>query len=325
MGYNIEFKELRREFRMGGMFLGKKITAVDRVSFAIKSEEPWILSIVGESGSGKTTLARMLLRLLDMSGGDILIDDTPISVYSKNKKNFYKKVQPIFQNPFTAFSSRRTVESYLFETCLRLDLAKNRSEALEMVKRALRSVGLEYDHVKGKFTSQFSGGELQRISIARSLIPKPSIIIADEPVAMIDASMRMNIVNLFKSLTSEYKVSFIYITHDLSTAYYISDYIAAMYRGNLIEFGDARTILDKPAHPYMELLLESIPRVGKRWDDDMVLPDFEHKEYSLLGCKFAGRCPYTKEECRTKPPEMIHLSEKQRVLCCKYNDTKEFL
>jgi peptide/nickel transport system ATP-binding protein len=317
MSYSIEFRELTKEFRIGGLILGKKITAVDNISFSIKSEEPWILSIVGESGSGKTTLARMLLHLLDRTKGDILIDGVPLNEFSRNKKNFYKKVQPIFQNPFTAFSRRRIVENYLFETCLRLDLAKNRTEALEIISKTLNSVGLEYAHIKGKFPSQFSGGELQRISIARALIPKPSIIVADEPVAMIDASMRMNIVNLFRSLSRDYQVNFIYITHDLSTAYYVSDYIAAMYRGNLIEFGDARAILDKPAHPYMEMLLESIPRVGVHWDENMALPDFEQAEYGLKGCRFSGRCPYKREECTASRPGMHVLSDKQRVLCCK--------
>ncbi|MFP3089718.1 ABC transporter ATP-binding protein [Treponema sp. TIM-1] len=321
MSHRIEFRELTKEFRIGGLILGKKITAVDHISFSITSEEPWILSIVGESGSGKTTLARMLLHLLDKTKGDILIDNVPLNkLFSRDKKDFYKKVQPIFQNPFTAFSRRRIVENYLFETCLRLDLAKNRTEALGIISKTLNSVGLEYSQVKGKFPSQFSGGELQRISIARALIPKPSIIVADEPVAMIDASMRMNIVNLFKSLKNDYNVSFIYITHDLSTAYYVSDYIATLYRGNLIEFGNAQDVLNKPGHPYTELLLDSIPRVGKLWDDNMVLPDLESREYRLEGCKFAARCPYARDVCREKRPDMVDLEGNHRVLCYKYRN-----
>jgi peptide/nickel transport system ATP-binding protein len=137
---------------------------------------------------------------------------------------------------------------------------------------------------------------------------------------MIDASMRMNIVNLFKSLKNDYNVSFIYITHDLSTAYYVSDYIVTLYRGNLIEFGNAQDVLNKPAHPYTELLLESIPRVGKRWDDNMALPDLESKEYRLGGCKFVTRCPYAKDMCREKRPAMINLEGDHQVLCYKYNN-----
>jgi peptide/nickel transport system ATP-binding protein len=322
MGNNIEIRDLTREFRMGSMIFGTRITAVDHVSLKIESDKPWIMSIVGESGSGKTTLARMFLRLLDATSGDIFIGETPISSYSRDKKQFYRKVQPIFQNPFTSFSTRKPVDSYLFETALNLHIAKDRSDAVRIINDALRSVGLEYDQVKGKYSSQFSGGELQRISIARALIPKPSLILADEPVAMIDASMRMNIVNLFKSLKNDYNVSFIYITHDLSTAYYVSDYIATLYRGNLIEFGNAQDVLNKPAHPYTELLLESIPRVGKLWDDTMALPDLESKEYRLGGCKFVTRCPCAKDICRGTRPAMVNLNGNHQVLCYKYSESE---
>jgi len=323
MEYNISIDDLTREFRLGSMFFGTKITAVDHVSLTIKSDKPWIMSVVGESGSGKTTLARMILRLLDATSGNIFIGDVPISSYSRDKKQFFRKVQPIFQNPFTSFSPRRTVDSYLFETTLNLKIAKDRKEAEKIICDVLSSVGLEYGQIKGKYSNQFSGGELQRISIARALIPKPSLILADEPVAMIDASLRMNIVNLFKSLKNDYNVSFIYITHDLSTAYYVSDYIATLYRGNLIEFGNAQEILNNPAHPYTELLLESIPRVGKKWDDSMVLPDLESKEYRLGACKFVTRCPYAKEICHQKRPEMVVLPEGHQVLCNKHNNYEE--
>lgn len=317
---SIEIKNLTQEYRMGSMIFGTKITAVDHVSLKIESDKPWIMSIVGESGSGKTTLARMILRLSEPVSGDIFIGGEPLSAYSKNKKQFYRKVQPIFQNPFTSFSARRTVDSYLFETALNLEIARNRGEAERIITGVLNSVGLEYGQVKGKYTSQFSGGELQRISIARALIPKPALIVADEPVAMIDASLRMNIVNLFKALKNDYSINFIYITHDLSTAYYVSDYIAALYRGNLIEFGSAREILNSPAHPYTELLLESIPRVGKKWDETLPLPDLESKEYLLAGCKFASRCLYAQDICRQRQPEMAELSGKHQVLCRRHRN-----
>lgn len=315
----LELNSLSRHFKIGGMLMGKKIVAVDRVNIRLPGDKPQIMSIVGESGSGKTTLAKMILRLLEPSSGDIVIDGVPLSHYGKRKhrKQFLKLVQPIFQNPFTSFSMRKTVDTYLFETARNLDVAGSNKEAKAIVTDVLKSVGLEFAQVAGKYPNQFSGGELQRISIARALIPKPRLIVADEPVAMIDASLRMNIVNLFRRLKDEYNVNFIYITHDLSTAYYISDYIATMYRGNLIEYGHARSILNHPAHPYTELLLDSIPRVGNKWDDDMALPDLEAKEYGLQGCKFANRCRYARDVCRGSEPPMVELEDEHGVLCFK--------
>lgn len=318
----LEINRLYRVFRIGGMIMGTKITAVDNVSIELPSNESWILSIVGESGSGKTTLARMILGLLDASSGEIEIGGKSISCHMKHKKEFYKTVQPIFQNPFTTFSMKRTVDSYLYETALNLNMAESREEAKEIITETLSRIGLSYSQVKGKYPNQFSGGELQRISIARALIANPEIIVADEPVAMIDASLRMNIVNIFKDLKEEYGVSFVYITHDLSTAYYVSDYIATMYKGSLIEFGNAKEILKHPCHPYTELLLDSIPRVGAKWNerDRLHMGDAEDKNTQLHGCKFARRCPYVKEACTRQLPEMILLNPNHRTQCIKYCD-----
>lgn len=230
-------------------------------------------------------------------------------------RRFRLDVQPIFQNPFEAFSSRKSVDKYLFNTARRLGIAKNKAEATQRVDEALHSVGLSLDVVRGKYSNQFSGGELQRVSIARALITKPKIIIADEPVAMIDASMKMNIVNLFKDLRDKYGISFIYITHDLSTAYYVSDYIATLYRGCLIEYGTAKDIMENPAHPYTKLLMDSVPRVGDKWKQDVAMPDMEDKEYSVTHCKFAARCPYVTDECVKTRPHMVDLGGEREVLC----------
>lgn len=316
----LEIKNLDRVFRIGGMIMGHKIKAVDNVSIQMPSDRAWIMSVVGESGSGKTTLARMVLGLLDISGGDITIGGKSIQHHMKHKKGFYRMVQPIFQNPFTAFSMKRTVESYLYETSLNLGMAKNKEEARALITETLGRVGLGYEQVKGKYPNQFSGGELQRISIARALITRPKVIVADEPVAMIDASLRMNIVNIFKSLKEEYGVSFVYITHDLSTAYYVSDYIATMYKGSMIEFGRAREVLEHPGHPYTELLLDSIPKVGDKWTakDRLRMGDAEDKVVRTAGCKFARRCPYAKDACLQAPPPMVGLEGEHRSLCIKH-------
>jgi peptide/nickel transport system ATP-binding protein len=315
----MEIHDISKKFKIGGMILGTTIVAVEDVNLSLPADKPWIFSIVGESGSGKTTLAKMILRLLDQTKGEISVEGVPLSTASRrNRKEFYKLVQPIFQNPFSTFSTRKTVDTYLYETALNLDVVPDRDSAKEEIIKILATVGLEYNAVAGKYPNQFSGGELQRISIARALLVRPKIIVADEPVAMIDASLRMNIVNLFKKLKVDFNVNFIYITHDLSTAYYVSDYLATMYRGNIIEFGNARVILENPMHPYTRLLLDSIPRVGLRWDDEMVLPDLESKEYLLGGCKFCMRCSQARDKCKAQKPVMITMDDKRQVLCFLY-------
>ena len=314
--YLLKLDSLCRSFRLGGFVLGTKIMAVDHVSLQLPKGKPCIISVVGESGSGKTTLARMILGLLDKTSGEIEINGKKLKDFEK--KEFYRFVQPIFQNPFSAFSSRKKVETYLFETAMNVAGCKNKQVAEELITKTLQSVGLEYAVIKKKYPNQFSGGELQRISIARALIPDPKLLIADEPVAMVDASLRMNIVNLFKRLRDEYQVSIIYVTHDLSTAYYVSDYIATMYRGNVIEFGNARCILENPAHPYTELLLDSIPKVGQKWEKGIALPDIEGKEYAKEACRFSARCPYVMEQCRQNKPDLIPVEKGHMVLCHKF-------
>jgi peptide/nickel transport system ATP-binding protein len=179
-------------------------------------------------------------------------------------------VQPIFQNPFEAFSRYRTIDSYLYETATRV-ARLGKTDAIAAMEEALSVVGLDYKDVRGKYPNQFSGGELQRASVARALIPHPSLIIADEPVSMIDASRRLLIINLFMALKQEYKTSFLYITHDLATAYYISDYTAVMNRGTVVEFGEAHQVLQNPQHEYTRLLLSSIPALDHKWSDELVV------------------------------------------------------
>jgi len=290
----LEIKGVSKIFRVGGMIRGKKLVAVDDVTLSIDNDKPVILSVVGESGCGKSTLCKMVLRLHNPDMGDIVLDGQSYrDKKSYNAKQFKLEVQPIFQNPYESFSARKPVDSYLFNTALRLGIAKNKAEATNLVDDALKSVGLSLAVVKGKYPTQFSGGELQRVSIARALITRPKLIIADEPVAAIDASMKMNIVNLFKELKDKYKVSFIYI-----------------------EYGPAKEIMDEPAHPYTELLMSAVPRIGDKWaDDDMALPDMESKEYSITYCKFAPRCPYATDECRKSRPGETYLNDVRKVMC----------
>jgi peptide/nickel transport system ATP-binding protein len=265
----LEVEALGRVYRRGGAFSRARLTAVDDVSFVI-DDRPQVYSIVGESGSGKTTLARMILRLVEPTTGSIRLLGRPLTGDHKERipsLEFRRLVQPIFQNPFEAFSAYLPVETYLRRTALNLEVARTDAEAREAVHAALQSVGLTFDRVRGKFVRQFSGGELQRISVARALIPNPRLIVADEPVSMVDASMRMNIVNLFRQIVEAKGVSFIYITHDLSTAYYLSDHVSIMKTGRIVEQGKPAQILDHPKDAYTAELMAAIPTIGHRWPE----------------------------------------------------------
>lgn len=314
----LKTENLTKVYKLGGFLRRTTINALDDVNLAVDSDVPVIISLVGESGSGKTTLAKVILQLVAPTKGRAVVYDRLVAGKGEkpDRHQFLSSVQPIFQNPFESFSSHRTVDTYLQETAIRVNhMAQD--EADDAVAEALAHVGLTYADVKGKFPNQFSGGELQRVSIARALIPTPDIIVADEPVSMIDASLRMNIINLFLSLKEEYNRSFLYITHDLATAYYISDYLAVMYRGAIVEFGEAKTILGNPQHPYTQLLLASIPDVTHRWNrkQDVSMSDIETKEYQFAGCRFSNRCPLAEDICRSERPAAIHKEDGRDVYC----------
>lgn len=313
----LKTENLNKVYRLGSLLRRIKINALDDVNLEVKSEEPVIISLVGESGSGKTTLAKVLLRLIQPNSGDAVVYDRIVAGEGalKEKTTFLKSVQPIFQNPFEGFSTYHSVDAYLQTTAMRI-LGLTRSDSVEAMTTALNAVGLKYADVRGKYPNQFSGGELQRISVARALIPHPSMIIADEPVSMIDASMRMNVINLFLSLKQDYETSFLYITHDLATAYYISDYIAVLYRGCIVEFGPARSILSNPGHPYTRLLLDSIASSRIKWSrTGFVSSDIETEEYQFQGCKFGNRCPIAEDKCIVERPPAIKTTDGREVYC----------
>jgi ABC-type oligopeptide transport system ATPase subunit len=262
----LKAEHLNKVYRLGSFTHRISIKALNDVNLTVESDEPMIVSLVGESGSGKTTLAKTILRLVQPTSGQATVYDRVVAGAGRkpDKTEFLRTVQPIFQNPFEAFSRYRTIDAYLYETATRV-AQLDRDAAILAIEEALASVGLEYADVRGKYPNQFSGGELQRASVARALIPHPSLIVADEPVSMIDASRRMIIINLFLTLKEQYKTSFLYITHDLATAYYISDYIAVMHRGSIVEFGPGKQVLSDPQHSYTKLLLDSIPTIKHKW------------------------------------------------------------
>jgi peptide/nickel transport system ATP-binding protein len=234
-----------------------------------------------------------------------------------------KKVQPVFQNPFETFSPLRRVDAYLVDTAVNFGMAPNRRESVQIVDDALRNVGLSLEEVSRRYPHELSGGQIQRVSVARALISQPRVILADEPVSMVDASLRMEIVNLFRKLRDEQKVSVIYITHDLATAYYISDRIAIMLRGYVVESGPVFEVLEQPLHPYSQLLKESVPepepREKEAWTKHITLGATEVKEYGRVGCKFAGRCPHVMDICRQADPPDMQVGLRT-VKCYLYSD-----
>jgi peptide/nickel transport system ATP-binding protein len=311
----LEVENLTKVFTLGSVLSRVRITAVDDISFHIKPAE--IFALAGESGCGKSTTARIIMGFEHASAGVIIHRGRR---EGKNEKVWFTEgIQAIFQDPFGTFNPLRTVESYFFDTIRNYKLAKGRREATERIDAKLRLVGLSYEDLAAKYPSEFSGGQLQRISIARALLTDPKLIIADEPVSMVDASLRMSIVNLFKTLRDELGVSVLYITHDLATAYYVCDRIAIMFRGDIVEMGTVEQVLMDPKHPYTQLLRASIPEADptRRWQGEIRLTDTEEDEYLRQGCRFAGRCPLVMEICRTTPPPDLDVGG-VHVSCHKY-------
>lgn len=313
----LEINELTKRYSQGNMLARITLTAVDNVSFYIKPAE--IFTLAGESGCGKTTTAKIVLGFEEITTGQIFHNG---KLQTRNEKAWITEgVQAIFQDPFSTFNPLRTVDSYFHETVQNFRLTRSRQDAIKLIDEKLRLVGLTYQEFAGKYPNEFSGGQLQRISIARALVTDPKLIIADEPVSMVDASLRMSIVNLFKQLRDELGVSILYITHDLATAYYVSDRIAIMFRGNIVEMGTVEQVLMNPRHPYSKLLRDSIPQADptKRWDTNVTLAELEQEEYLRQGCKFAGRCPDVMDICKGVVPADIRV-EDVLVKCHLYSD-----
>lgn len=315
----LEVDRLTKIFFQGSLLSRTKITAVDEVSFHIEPGE--IFALAGESGCGKTTIAKIILDFEEKTSGDILYKGQERASAKDNRTWSREAVQAVFQDPFETFNPLRRVDRYFFEAVQNFKLAENREKAIELIAENLGAVGLSYDEFYGKYPSEFSGGQLQRVSIARSLLTDPKLLIADEPVSMVDASLRMSIVNLFRELRDEFNMSVLYITHDLATAYYVSDRIAIMFRGHLVEMGPVEQVLMEPKHPYTQLLKTSIPKADpqERWEEDIDLLETEEEEYLKRGCRFAGRCPFVMDVCKERVPPDVQVND-VLVKCFKYTE-----
>ncbi|MDI3473425.1 MAG: hypothetical protein PWQ48_1706 [Thermotogaceae bacterium] len=293
-------------FKMGSGFSRINITAVKDISLEIDLAKGEIFTLAGESGSGKTTLSRIILGIIEPTYGKVLYRNKNIFAMKRNeRRQFIKEVQVVSQNPFEAFNPLKKVESYLFKTAIRFGLARDKKGAIPHVEKALKAVGLSLAEINDRYPNELSGGQLQRVAIARSLITQPSMIVADEPVSMIDASLRMSIINLIKQLNEESKINFIYITHDLATAYYVSHKIAIMLKGEVVELGSI-DLLTEPLHPYTELLRTSIPepdpdKALEAIDKELVIS--KRNFDSDFACKFADRCPSKMKICEREEPK----------------------
>lgn len=321
----LDVQHVTQVFHIGGLIGGSRLVAVNDVSFSLDSARPEIFTLAGESGSGKTTLSRLLLHDLNPTQGKVLFEGRDVTQIRKRNEvmDLMKKVQPVFQNPFETFNPLRRVEDYLYDTAVNFGRAKDHRSAAPIVDKVLSQVGLSLEEVSKRYPHELSGGQIQRMSVARALIPQPHLILADEPVSMVDASLRMAIVNVFRKLRDEQGVSILYITHDLATAYYISDRIAIMLRGFIVESGPVEAVLDHPLHPYTQLLKESLPSPAPKglesWAKHIALGTTDVKEYGRVGCKFAGRCPHVMDVCRKADPPDVQ-ADGRTVKCYLYTD-----
>lgn len=314
----IEVTNLTKIFSIGTLLFKDKFAAVEEVSFYIRPAE--IFTLAGESGCGKTTTAKIILGFEEQTEGEIFFEEKSMASWKRKSAEFLQKVQAVFQNPFESFNPLRTVDDIFLETVYNFQMAQDKNRATELIDDKLKAVGLSFQEIYGRYPSELSGGQLQRASIARALITNPSLLVADEPVSMVDASLRMSIVNLFTKLRDTMKLSILYITHDLATAYYLSDRIAIMFRGNIVEMGPSEEVLMKPKHPYTQLLRDSIPEADphKKWKGKIAVFDSEYEEYLREGCKFVGRCPVVMEKCKKEIPREV-LVDGVLVKCHQYS------
>ncbi len=300
-----------------GFFQKHSTTALDNVSFQVKQENPGITAIAGESGSGKTTLARLLLGIVEPTSGKVLYLGKELRSMSKEEQREYRReVQPIFQDPFEVYNPFYRVDHVLTTPIFNFNMADSKEQAADMAEKALETVGLRPIETLGRFPHQLSGGQRQRIMVARALLLRPRVIVADEPVSMVDASLRANILERISAANDDMGISVLYITHDLTTALQISDNIIVLYQGTVVETGKVETVINDPRHPYTQLLVDSIPKPDpkQRWGSDMA-PHETGVAATLKGCKFAPRCPFVMEECKVSQPPLYRTGVNRAAAC----------
>ena len=311
----LEVKDLEVYFPIKKGLLKKKVgevKAVDGLSFTLKRGET--LGLVGESGCGKTTTGKAIVKLIDATGGEVYYDGKEILNMNPRKfKDIRPKLQMIFQDPFSSLNPRMTVADIIAEP---IKFHRPKENIQELVEHYLELTGLKKEQLS-RYPHEFSGGQRQRIGIARALALNPEVIIADEPVSALDVSIQAKIINLMKRLQEELGIAYLFIAHDLSIVKHISDYIAVMYLGNIVELSPAKELYQNPAHPYTKALISSIPIPDprKKKDEIILKGEIPSPLDAPKGCKFATRCPYATAKCNNQRPKMEVISNNHQVAC----------
>ena len=293
-----------------------RLVALDGFSLTIDAGTPRIIAIVGESGSGKTTLARLLLGLAAPTSGQVLYQGRDLHTLSHSERRAYRRdIQAIFQDPYGAYNPFYRVDHVLTTPVAKFGLARTKAETRSLIEDALRGVGLRPEEILGRFPHQLSGGQRQRVMVARALLLRPHLIVADEPVSMVDASLRATILGSLRQLNQERGISIVYITQDLATAYQVADAIIVMYRASVAEAGEVELVVKSPRHPYTQLLIASIPQVSteRSWLSEQ--SEAQRRDERDAGCRFYARCPVAMPVCREVFPLPQDI-EPGRVVAC---------
>lgn len=307
-------ENLKKYFKVKG---GQTLKAVDGISITLNKGES--LGLVGESGCGKSTLGRTIMRIYDPTEGKIYLNSKDVSGKStkKSRRELAKTIQMIFQDPYACLNPRMTVADLIAEGW---DIQKlySREERKEKVIELLKMVGLNEEHAN-RFPHEFSGGQRQRIGIARALSMEPEIIICDEPISALDVSIQAQVMNLLVELQKKLELSYIFIAHDLSMVRYISDYVAVMYLGTVVEYASNKELYKNPKHPYTQALFSAIPvpnpKIEKRRKQIELKGELPSPIHAPEGCKFCTRCPYAKEICKKQAPAMKDIGDGHKVAC----------
>ena len=315
----LEMRHVTKAFG-GGLFDRAQVVALADFSLTIADAPPSITAIVGESGSGKTTLARLLLGLVKPTSGEVLFDGVDVQKLNRQGwKEYLRQVQVIFQDPYEVYNPFYKVDQVLETPVRKFKLAPSRARERDLIEETLQAVGLRPEETLGRYPHQLSGGQRQRVMVARALIVRPRIIIADEPVSMVDASLRATILASLVKLNREFGISLVYITHDLTTAYQVGENIVVLYRGTVAEAGSVEQVVREPRHPYTQLLVGSVPRADPRhpWQGERDASG-EAARANARSCVFADRCPKTMPICIEQHPPLFQ-TEPDRVVACYLN------